>query len=71
MPRVDDRRVLNGIIFINRIGRRWCDAPAAYGRPKPVYNCWKRWSDWGVFARIMTGLWPSAHAPSRYLRGPA
>ena len=29
--RVDDRRVLSGIIFINRNGLRWCDAPAEYG----------------------------------------
>jgi len=55
-PRVDDRRVLSGIIFINRIGLRWCDAPAAYGPPKTLYNRWKRWSDMGVFARIMMGL---------------
>jgi transposase len=26
-PRVDDRRVLSGMIFINRNGLRWCDAP--------------------------------------------
>ena len=30
-PRVDDKRVLSGIIFINRNGLRWRDAPAAYG----------------------------------------
>jgi transposase len=30
-PRVDDRRVLSGIIFVNRNGLRWRDAPAAYG----------------------------------------
>ncbi len=33
-PRVDDRRVLSGIIFINRNGLRWCDAPREYGPPK-------------------------------------
>jgi len=55
-PRVDDRRVLSGIIFINRNGLRWCDAPAEYGPPKTLYNRWKRWSGMGVFARIMTGL---------------
>ncbi len=60
-PRVDDRRVLSGIIFINRNGLRWWDAPAAYGPPKTLYNRWKRWSDIGVFARIMTGL--AAEAP--------
>lgn len=61
LPRVDDRRILSGIIFINRNVLRWCDAPAAYGPPKTLYNRWKRWSDMGVFARIMTGL--AAEAP--------
>ncbi|MDB9966021.1 IS5 family transposase [Planktomarina temperata] len=55
-PRVDDRRVLSGIIFINRYGLRWRDAPREYGPHKTLYNRWKRWSDRGVFARIMTGL---------------
>ena len=55
-PRVDDRRVLSGIIFINRNGLRWCDAPREYGPPKTLYNRWKRWSRMGVFTRIMTGL---------------
>ena len=54
--RVDDRRVLSGIIFINRNGLRWCDAPVEYGPSKTLYNRWKRWSDMGVFARIMMGL---------------
>ena len=30
-PRVDDRRVLSGIVFVNRNGLRWCDAPKEYG----------------------------------------
>jgi transposase len=55
-PRVDDRRVLSGIIFINRNGLRWCDAPREYGPPKTLYNRWKRWVDMGVFARMMEGL---------------
>jgi transposase len=55
-PRVDDRRVLSGIIFIQRNGLMWKHAPAAYGPPKTLYNRWKRWSRRGVFARIMTDL---------------
>ena len=55
-PRVDDRRVLSGIIFINRNGLRCSDAPKEYGPHKILYNRWKRWSDMGVFARIMAGL---------------
>jgi transposase len=56
VPRVDDRRVLSGIIFINRNGLRWRDAPAAYGPPKTLYNRWVRWSRMGVFARMLTEL---------------
>ena len=51
-PRVDDRRVLSGIIFVNRNGLRWRDAPKDYG----PYNRWKRWSDKGIFLRMMEGL---------------
>ena len=63
MPRVDDRRVLSGIIFVNRNGLRWCDAPKEYGPPKTLYNRWKRWSDKGVFARMMDGLASQAAVP--------
>jgi transposase len=42
VPRVDDRRVLSGIIFINRNGLRWRDAPADYGPHKTLYNRWFR-----------------------------
>ena len=55
-PRVDDRRVLGGIIFINRNGLRWCDAPREHGPSKTLYNRWKRWSEAGVFVRMMEGL---------------
>lgn len=63
VPRVDDRRVLSGIIFINRNGLRWCDAPKAYGPPKTLYNLWKRWGDMAVFARIMEGFASEAAVP--------
>lgn len=54
--RVDDRRVLSRIIFINRNGLRWQDAPKEYGLYKTLYNRWKRWSDKGIFAKMMAGL---------------
>ena len=55
-PRVDDRRVLSGIVFVNRNRLRWCDAPSAYGPHKTLYNRWKRWGERGVFLRMMEGL---------------
>ena len=41
-PRVDDGRVLSGIIFINRNGLGWRDAPREYGPHKTLCNRWKR-----------------------------
>jgi transposase len=55
-PRVDDRRVLSGIVFVNRNGLRWRDAPSDYGPHKTLYNRWKRWGEMGVFLRMMEGL---------------
>ena len=55
-PRVDDRKVLSGIVFINRNGLRWRDAPAVYGPHKTLYNRWFRWSRMGIFGRILMEL---------------
>ena len=55
-PRVDDRRVLSGIVFVNRNGLRWRDAPSDYGPHKTLYNRWKRWGEMGVFLRTVEGL---------------
>ena len=54
--RVDDRRVISGIIFVIRNGLRWRDAPAEYGPPKTIYNRFIRWSRLGVFNRIFAEL---------------
>ena len=37
-PRVDDRRVISGIIHVLKCGCRWIDAPPAYGPRKTLYN---------------------------------
>ena len=55
-PRVDDRRVLSGIVFVNRNGLRWRDAPKDCGPHKTLYNRWKRWGEAGVFTRMMEGM---------------
>jgi transposase len=55
-PRVDDRRVLSGILHVLRNGLRWQDAPAVYGPHKTLYNRFARWSRLGVFARIFRDL---------------
>ena len=52
-PRVDDRRVLSGIIFVNRNGLRWRDAPKDYG---PLRRFTTVGSD-GVRRVSSPGLW--------------
>lgn len=47
---------MSRIIFINRNGLRWRDAPKEYGPHKTLYSRWKRWSEKGIFARMMAGL---------------
>ena len=42
--RVDDRRVISGIVHVLKIGCRWCDCPAEYGPSTTVYNRFNRWS---------------------------
>ena len=55
-PRVDDLQVLSGIIFVQMTGCRWCDAPEEYGSPKTLYSRFKRWSDKGIFEKMLKGM---------------
>ena len=55
-PRVDDRRVISGIIHVNRNGLRWRDASEVYGPHKTIYNRFVRLSRMGVFDCILSGL---------------
>ncbi len=56
VPRVDDRRVLSGIIHVLKRGLQWRDAPAEYGPHKTLYNRFIRWSKLGVFDKIFKEL---------------
>jgi len=56
VPRVDDRRVMSGIIFVLKNGLRWRDAPREYGPHKTLYNRFIRWSKKGIFNRIFEEL---------------
>lgn len=56
VPRVDDRRIISGIMFVLQNGLRWRDAPGHYGPHKTIYNRFVRWSRLGVFNRIFAAL---------------
>jgi transposase len=67
LPRVDDRRVTSGIIYVIRHGLQWKDAPRGYGPAKTLYNRFIRWSRLGVFARIFAALAAEADIPERLM----
>lgn len=56
VPRVDDRRVLNGIFWVLRSGAPWADLPERYGPKTTCYNRFRRWTKAGVWDRIMDAL---------------
>ncbi len=67
VPRVDDRRVISGIIFVIRNGLRWRDAPKDYGPHKTIYNRFIRWSRLGVFNRIFAALAARGDKPDQLM----
>jgi transposase len=46
VPRVNDRRVLNGIFWVLRSGAPWRDLPETFGPYTTCYNRFVRW-EWG------------------------
>jgi transposase len=56
VKRVDDRRVISGIIHVQKSGCRWVDAPSEYGPRKTLYNRFVRWADKGVWVALFEAL---------------
>ena len=56
VPRVDDRRVLNGIFWRLRTGAPWADIPSRYGPHTTCVNRFNRWRKAGVWYRLLDGV---------------
>ncbi|MCZ8103505.1 MAG: IS5 family transposase [Burkholderiales bacterium] len=54
--RVDDRRVISGIVHVLKTGCRWKDCPAEYGPPTTIYNRFNRWSRRRLWTSVLDGL---------------
>ena len=54
--RVDDRRVISGIVHMLRSGARWRDCPPAYGPYTTIYNRFNRWSRQGIWFEMFERL---------------
>ena len=66
-PRVDDRRVVSGVVDVIRNGLQWKDALEDYGSHKTRYNRFIRWSRLGVFDRIFAALAGDGPKPKRIM----
>jgi transposase len=66
-PRVDDRRVISGIVHVLKSGGRWIDAPPIYGPRKTLYNRFQRWAAKGVWVDIFYALASTGGPPAQVL----
>ncbi|WP_408886837.1 IS5 family transposase [Lichenicola cladoniae] len=62
-PRVDDRRVISGILHVLRSGCRWKDCPPEYGPPTTIYNRYNRWSAQGLWHKLFARLAAAGNIP--------
>ena len=66
-PRVDDRRVISGIVHVLKSGGRWVDAPDVYGPYKTLYNRFVRWAAKGIWVDIFDILGSAGGPPAQVL----
>ena len=62
-PRVDDRRVISGILHVLRSGCRWKDCPPEYGPSTTIYNRYNRWSAQGLWHKLFGRLAAAGSIP--------
>lgn len=56
IPRVEDRRVLNGIFWRLRTGSPWADIPERYGPATTCYNRFVRWRKAGIWDKLLQAV---------------
>jgi transposase len=66
-PRVDDQRVISGIVHVLASGARWADAPPVYGPRKTLYNRFVRWAAKGVWRDAFEALAAAGGPPAELM----
>ncbi|MFD4318998.1 IS5 family transposase [Streptomyces sp. NPDC058548] len=61
-PRLDDRRMLNGIMWKFRAGVAWRDVPDRYGSWASLHTRFRRWAADGTFDRMLKNAQARADA---------
>jgi transposase len=62
--RVDDRRVISGILHVLKSGCRWRDLPPTYGPRTTLYNRYNRWARQGIWRRLFEHVAGAAAVPN-------
>jgi len=55
-PAADNRRFVNGVLWVIRSGMRWADLPDRYGKYKSVHKRFVRWAEAGVWDKLFDDL---------------
>jgi len=55
-PAQDNRRFLNGMLHVLRVGCPWRDMHERYGKWNSVYVRFRRWAEQGVWDALLTTL---------------
>jgi transposase len=66
-PRVDDRRIISGILHMLKTGGRWRDVPPEYGPATTIYSRYNRWSRRGLWQRLFALMAASGPVPHELL----
>ncbi len=66
-PRADDRRTLEGILWVLRTGARWSDMPKRFGSPVTCWRRLKRWEETGVWEKIWRAVLDSLSEQNRLI----
>jgi len=77
-PRAEDRKTINGILWVLRTGARWADMPRKYGAPSTAHVRLQTWQAQGVWENIWRTLlasldekgkldWSKAHLDGTFI----
>ncbi|OKY77723.1 MAG: Transposase [Candidatus Methanohalarchaeum thermophilum] len=60
-PRADDRKTINGILYVLLTGCKWSDMPEKYGSYVTAWRRLKRWQEEDIWKQIVKKLQEKAY----------
>jgi transposase len=60
--RAEDRKTINGILYVLETGCKWEDMPSRYGSHVTAWRRLKRWSEEGIWFKILSAICDTAYS---------